>query len=104
MFKLKIDVLMSRIEAMKVKIAQLDLMDAENLKKKELFIAKMQSEGAKFWHGELKRGNIVRNGIEYLFEIETDEYIREEIKIAYEWTEESKFDRFLKLSKNAMAN
>ena len=103
MFKLKITTLLQRIEAIKVKIAELDVIDSNNLKKKENFIEKMKSEGAKFWHGEFKKGDITRNGIEYRFEICDNGYISEELKLAYEWTEESKFDRFKKLSQNGLA-
>lgn len=103
MFKLNFQKFLLRLNAMIVRIAEADKIDSNNLKKKESFIAKMQAEGAKFWHGEFKKGDITRNGIEYRFEIHDNGHISEELKLAYEWTEESKFDRFKKLSQNGLA-
>lgn len=100
MFKLNFPKLMERVKQLEARMIEADKIDAENKAKKDKFVAKMLAEGAKFYHGKFNQGEINRNGIRYTFEIHEDGYVREGIEIASVWTEESKFERFQKLSKN----
>lgn len=97
MGKLSLKKIQAWIEYYKTVYENLSKINEENKNKIAQFLKSIEGMPVKWYGHKSKQGSIVKNGIEFIFEIML-EYVSTKIKIHY--TENKDIDTFLKLSDN----